>query len=100
MNSFRCFVAAGCLVAVSLTAHGALPEFTELVKKVSPAVVNINTTRPVPSTRDKFDEERMPEFFRRFFRDMPRGEVPRPSASDNERLCSSVTREEIIWRVS
>jgi serine protease Do len=80
MNSFRCFVAAGCLVASSLSAHAALPEFTELVKKVSPAVVNINTTRSVPSLRDQYDEDQVPEFFRRFFRDMPRGQVPRPAA--------------------
>jgi serine protease Do len=76
MNNFRCFVAAGCLVAVSLTAHGALPEFIELVKNVSPAVVNINTTRTVPSRRDQFDENQVPEFFRRF---LPRGQVPRPA---------------------
>jgi serine protease Do len=80
MNSFRCFVVAASLVAVSLTAHGALPEFTKLVKKASPAVVNINTTRTAPSPRSQFDEDQVPEFLRRFFPDLPRGQVPRPSA--------------------
>jgi len=79
MNNFHRFIVTGCLVAGSLAAHAALPEFTELVKNVSPAVVNINTTRTVPSPRDQFDEDQMPEFFRRFFRNMPRGQVPRPA---------------------
>lgn len=79
MNSYRSFVAAMCLVASGLNAHAALPDFIELVKHVSPAVVNINTTRQVPSRALQFDEEQVPEFLRKFFQNMPREQAPRPA---------------------
>ena len=64
-----------CLPAASLASY---PDFTGLVQKTSPAVVNIRTTRTVESGMDGLDERDVPEIFRRFFHDMPNREVPRP----------------------
>ncbi|XOV90033.1 MAG: DegQ family serine endoprotease [Pseudomonadota bacterium] len=69
------------MIAVSLPASAALPEFTKLVKRAAPAVVNISATRAAPQSRfDQFDEQDVPDFFRRFFREMPQQQMPRPSA--------------------
>jgi serine protease Do len=66
---------------VSLTPVRAdYPEFTELVKKASPAVVNIRTTRSVGKRFEELDEQKVPEMFRRFFREMPDRQRPGPSA--------------------
>jgi serine protease Do len=56
------------------------PEFTELVKKTSPAVVNIRTTRSTSNRLRGLDEQEVPEIFRRFFREMPDRQTPVPSA--------------------
>lgn len=69
------------MIALSLPASAALPEFTKLVKRAAPAVVNISATRAAPQSRfDQFDEQDVPDFFRRFFREMPQQQMPRPSA--------------------
>ncbi|MEM5342342.1 DegQ family serine endoprotease [Paraburkholderia azotifigens] len=77
--SVRKFFAAAVLVAcLPLAPHAAsaapaanLPDFTDLVDKVGPAVVNIRTTARVSnSTRGLppgMDDGDMSEFFRRFF---------------------------------
>ena len=70
---------AGYCLAVPGMAQAALPEFTELVKKSFPAVVNIRTTRTARSQFDELEEEGLPEGLRRFFRDMP-DRRPRPGA--------------------
>ena len=50
---------------------GSLPDFTELVERVGPSVVNIRTTeRPTRSGRAEMDPQ-MEEFFRRFGIPMP-----------------------------
>ena len=56
------------------------PEFTELVKKASPAVVNIRTTRSTSKRLDGLDEREVPEAFKRFFREMPGRQKPGPGA--------------------
>lgn len=56
------------------------PEFTELVKKASPAVVNIRTTRSTNKRFEGLDEQKVPEMFRRFFREMPDRQKPAPGA--------------------
>jgi serine protease Do len=62
------------------TAQG-LPDFTELVEKVGPAVVNIRTTERARVSRlapgGDLDDE-MQEFFRRFGIPMPNRPTPRP----------------------
>ncbi len=76
------FVPFGLGVATPTVAHAAaLPDFTDLVDKVGPAVVNIRTTeRPKqmqPGAGGPEDEE-MQEFFRRFFgQPAPRQPQPR-----------------------
>lgn len=60
-----------CLVVAASLACGhsgaALPEFTDLVKRAAPTVVNIRAERKARrSIPDRFDQE-VPEFFRRFF---------------------------------
>jgi serine protease Do len=57
------------VVMVSLQARAQLPEFTELVDKVSPVVVNISTRSAVKSTKPQQmpDLQQLPPFFRDFF---------------------------------
>ena len=60
---------------LGVTAHAqaasvaGLPDFTELVEKSGPAVVNIRTTEKIPSGQSApgMEDEQMQEFFRRFF---------------------------------
>jgi serine protease Do len=77
--SVRKFLAAAllaaCLPFLPHTAVAApaasLPDFTDLVDKVGPAVVNIRTTAHVPTSNrglpPGMDDGDMSEFFRRFF---------------------------------
>lgn len=71
------FIASSFILVLVLGANSAaaqLPEFTELVKKTSPAVVNITAERAI-SPRERRPQGRgpdsrdMPELFHRFFRD-------------------------------
>jgi len=72
---------AAALTLVALlwgTAFAALPDFTRLVERAAPSVVNISATRPMSNRRlGNLGEQPAPEFFRRFFREMPRG-TPSP----------------------
>jgi len=64
-----------------LVSMAALPEFTQLVKQAAPAVVNITATRQAASRQfENYNEEEVPELFRRFFGNIPRQNAPRPSA--------------------
>jgi len=72
-------LALGTAGSGSAIARGGLPEITEVVKQTSPAVVNINATRHARVPSQQFDEQEMPELFRRFFRDYEGRNVPRPS---------------------
>lgn len=68
-------------ICTSVAALAELPEFTRLAKEAAPSVVNISATRETASLRDQFDREEVPEFFRRFFDEIPqRRQDPRPSA--------------------
>lgn len=66
----------------SAASVAGLPDFSDMVEKVGPAVVNIRTTEKVkvePGMPGGDDEE-MQEFFRRFFGiPMPRQQTPTPS---------------------
>lgn len=80
----RVMVMAAMLVlgpAVSELGHAQaaasnynLPDFTDLVEKASPAVVNIRTTERVRARGNSPEDDEMAEFFRRFFG------VPMPGA--------------------
>ena len=64
----------------STASVAALPEFTKLVKEASPAVVNITATRTVDRRQfDYYNDERVPELFRRFFEGQ-QPDTQRPSA--------------------
>ena len=76
------------LVAPSVAMAAVLPDFTDLVDKVGPAVVNIRTTerskamqQGVPGSED----EEMQEFFRRFFGQPPGQGQPRQQPSPRGR---------------
>ena len=62
-------ILVGLVLAVSLNAQAQLPEFTELVDDVSPAVVNISTRSSQLSSRPQQmpDLQNLPPFFREFF---------------------------------
>ncbi len=70
----------GALSSAQVRAQG-LPDFTELVEKVGPAVVNIRTTERARSGRSgaspEIDED-MLEFFRRFGIPIPNRPSPSP----------------------
>jgi serine protease Do len=81
------FMPAALLVPAALVAPQAaeaavLPDFTDLVDKVGPAVVNIRTTeRPkqMPQAGGGAEDEEMQEFFRRYFgQPAPRQQQPSP----------------------
>ncbi len=64
----------------TLAQARALPDFTDLVDQVGPAVVNIRTIERVRSApTGSNQEEQMLEFFRRFGIPVPPGAVPRPN---------------------
>ncbi|MDZ7851759.1 MAG: DegQ family serine endoprotease [Halomonas sp.] len=79
------------MAAQPAIAQQQLPDFTELVEKAAPAVVNISTTREVEramTSSRQFGGQEVPEIFRHFFGDrlpMPpdggpnRGDEPRRS---------------------
>lgn len=61
------------LFVASSAAVGAaeLPDFTQLVEKYGPAVVNVQATGNIESQIPDFDEQEVPEIFRRFFGPIP-----------------------------
>lgn len=64
------FVAGFLLVAALPAAARELPDFTQLVEKNAPAVVNISTIRHAPEVdeqRPRSRNDELEEFFRRFF---------------------------------
>ncbi|SDH34164.1 DegQ family serine endoprotease [Pseudomonas panipatensis] len=76
----RSMAALVALLALSLSvvARADLPDFTTLVEKASPAVVNISTTQKLPeqvASGQMPDLEGLPPMFRDFIeRSMPRGQ--------------------------
>jgi serine protease Do len=68
-----------------------LPDFTDLIEKVGPAVVNIRTTEKVKQGQGTPGDEEMQEFLRRFFgqqapRTPPRGKrTPQPQEEEVQR---------------
>ena len=79
MGRFRAFVTSVLVAAVfwmPLAGLAALPELKGIIKQVSPAVVNINTTQKVqtgaPGGMPQFPEGTpFDEFFKRFFEGRP-----------------------------
>ncbi|WP_458215547.1 DegQ family serine endoprotease [Paracidovorax citrulli] len=70
--------------AQSAAATYNLPDFTGLVERASPAVVNIRTTERVSSRGMTPEDEEMAEFFRRFF-GIPMPGAPGPQQGPQRR---------------
>ena len=68
------------MVGTASPVRADYPDFTELVKKASPAVVNIRITRSTSKRFEGLDDQKVPEMFRHFFREMPDRQKPGPSA--------------------
>jgi serine protease Do len=81
INAMR--IPISCVLAVCLLAaeqvQGSLPDFTSLVAESSPAVVNITATREAKVPSSQFNQEEVPEMFKRFFRDYQGKPAPRPA---------------------
>jgi serine protease Do len=74
LSAAGAFFSAGLITAVpqavAAPSVAGLPDFTDMVERVGPAVVNIRTTEKVKQGQNGMpgtDEEEMQEFFRRFF---------------------------------
>ena len=84
MGKIPVILASIAMMVMSAPGRAELPEFTSLVKKTSSTVVNISAKR-VRDNRsrqnDQLSKEEMPEFFRRFFREIPELQAPIPAPS-------------------
>jgi serine protease Do len=82
--------AAPAAAQVAAPAVTGLPDFTDLIERVGPAVVNIRTTEKIRLGQGAPGDEEMQEFLRRFFgQQMPRSPSPRgrrgtPQPQDEE----------------
>jgi serine protease Do len=94
--SFLLAMSAGMVIPMAATAaapavatpSAALPDFTDLVESVGPAVVNIRTTQKLsPGQGFSSEEEEMQEFFRRFFGvPLPPQQPRRPNPRQEEEV--------------
>ncbi len=77
-------------------ATAGLPEFTELIEKAGPAVVNIRTTEKIQSGQNAvgMEDEQMQEFFRRFFG----APVPKQQPAPKNRKQAPQQQEEEVPR--
>ena len=70
--------AAPAASQVAAPVVGGLPDFTDLIEKAGPAVVNIRTTEKIKLAQGAPGDEEMQEFLRRFFgQQVPRSPSPR-----------------------
>jgi serine protease Do len=85
-------LAAAAAAPVAAPVVTGLPDFTDLIDKVGPAVVNIRTTEKVRQTPGNPNEEEMQEFLRRFFggQAVPRGRRGVPQAPQDEEVTRGV----------
>ncbi|MBC7514647.1 MAG: DegQ family serine endoprotease [Herminiimonas sp.] len=83
------FVPAAVLLpatALAASSVAGLPDFTDLVERTGPAVVNIRTTEKVKGGQPgaSADDEEMQEFFKRFF-GVPMPRQPQPNVPNTPR---------------
>ncbi|MET1080821.1 MAG: DegQ family serine endoprotease [Pseudomonas sp.] len=94
LKSYLSLLAALVLVGQSLVARAELPDFTDLVEKASPAVVNISTRQNLPERAmtgqpSVPDLEGVPPMFREFLeRNQP--QVPRAPGGGRQREAQSL----------
>jgi serine protease Do len=105
---FVAFLSASCALFVPATiglgpeaqaapSVSGLPDFTDMVERAGPAVVNIRTTAKVRSNGGlpRGEDEEMQEFFRRFFGVPIPGQPPAERAPRNGRKAAPPVDEEI-----
>lgn len=91
------FVPVSLSVSAPTAEAAVLPDFTDLVDRVGPAVVNIRTTERQKQMQQGGgpDDEEMQEFFRRFFgQPGPRQQQPQPSPRNRRQAPPQQSQEE------
>ena len=84
--SLAAVVPAALAAPVAAPLVTGLPDFTDLIEKVGPAVVNIRTTEKIKQGAGSPGDDEMQEFLRRFFGgQMPRN-APRPRRGGEEEV--------------
>ena len=83
--SFTLLLACSWLVTAA-----NLPDFTQLVERAAPAVVNISTTQIVQKRTSRLPQlpQEVPEIFRHFFGELPEGLQQEPSQKSRQSLGS------------
>ncbi len=87
----------GALAVPSNAEAAVLPDFTDLVDKVGPSVVNIRTTERQKQMQPGMsqEDEEMQEFFRRFFgQPAPRQQQPQPQPRNRRQAPAPQQQEE------
>ncbi|QFU01005.1 putative periplasmic serine endoprotease DegP-like precursor [Halomonas sp. THAF5a] len=88
------------MLSTPVLAEPRLPDFTELVDKAAPAVVNISTSRKIErsmTSSRQFGGQEVPEIFREFFGDripMPPGGAPNRNEEPRQSLGSGFIFDE------
>ncbi|HEX5362978.1 MAG TPA: DegQ family serine endoprotease [Gallionella sp.] len=85
LRKFFVLLAMGLMLSPAVQAR-ELPDFTDLVERQGPAVVNISTTqiiRNAPGFPGLQEGDPFFEFFRRFAPPMPQGQAPREQESQS-----------------
>lgn len=88
LSAASAFFASGIVApvpAIAASSVAGLPDFTDMVEKTGPAVVNIRTTAKMRSAQGGMpsaEDEEMQEFFRRFF-GVPMPRQPERSPRNN-----------------
>ena len=88
LKSYLSIVATVLVLGQAVTAQAAdLPDFTRLVEKASPAVVNISTTQKLPNRKvsDLQGLEGLPPEIQQFFRGFPQPRSPKGGGSGGDR---------------
>ncbi len=91
------FVPAAAGAAPEASAAVALPDFTDLVDKAGPAVVNIRTTQKIKlGQNQQGDDDQAQEFFRRFFGvPMPQQPTPQQPRPKNRKQVPEEQEQEV-----
>ncbi|WP_394782358.1 DegQ family serine endoprotease [Undibacterium sp.] len=81
--------------AAATSAVAGLPDFTDLVDKAGPAVVNIRTSEKISQIQSGDNDEQMQEFFRRFFGiPVPKQQQPTPAPKGGRKKAPQPQQEE------
>lgn len=84
-------------LAEAAPAAASLPDFTDLVEKSGPAVVNIRTTEKISTSQNipGMDDDQAQEFFRRFFGVPVPKQAPAPAPKNRKQAPQQQQEEEM-----